>query len=117
MAAGIAAQAAPAAHAPHRGAGGAPSYSVEVERLAAAWATVGLPLPHDYNTPDARPGGSDDRVYAASRGPGDGRRLQPGAVLPTLLRSGGATGDPSPHRVWRRAGKAGTVPAVSTRGQ
>eukprot|EP00965_Chrysotila_dentata_P007552 245822-Pleurochrysis_carterae.AAC.2 len=111
MATDIAAQAAPTAHAAHRNAGGASSYAVEVERLAAAWATAGLPLPRDYNAPDARHGGSDDRVYAASRGPGDGRRLRPGAVVPTLLRAGGTAEDPSPHRIWRRAGKAGTVPA------
>ena len=59
-----------------------PVYAVEIERLAAAWYDRGLPVPHDYASPDARPVDASTRAYQEVRGRGDGRRVA--GVVPLL---------------------------------
>ena len=66
------------------GQGEQPIFRVEVERLAAAFHSAGLPLPADYASPTGRPTLEADRAYAHSRGAGDGRMLS-GAVVPALI--------------------------------
>ena len=76
LARGLAQQLAP------DGSGSQPVYAVEVERMAAAWHAAGLPLPADYSAAEGRPHGEEERVYARSRGAGDGRRAA--GVVPLL---------------------------------
>lgn len=79
MAKGLVSQVAPTGVTKH------PQFGVEIERLAAAWWTVGLPLPHDYAHPTGAPcDEADHRQYARCRGEGDGRRL-PGTVIPSMI--------------------------------
>ena len=59
-----------------------PSFVVEVERLAAAFHSAGLPIPHDYNSANGYPTSEADALYATTRGQGDGRRVQ--GVIPLL---------------------------------
>jgi hypothetical protein len=62
-----------------------PDYAVEIERFAVAWYMSGLPLPCDYNNPDARPAAHEARVYQSRRGKGDGRRFD--GAIPHSLRT------------------------------
>ena len=52
----------------------APSYVALIMLFAANWFCSGHPVPTDYLNQDARPTGSEWRLYQEVRGSGDGRR-------------------------------------------
>lgn len=53
----------------------APRFDVLREQFALAWHDAGLPVPPDYETPDAQPSSAEAREYQFTRGKGDGRRM------------------------------------------
>ena len=59
-----------------------PLFAVEVERMALAWHSLGLPLPAWYAAADAQPPSAAERAYVRSRGAGDDRRVK--GVVPLL---------------------------------
>jgi hypothetical protein len=55
------------------------------EQFAVAWYRHGLPVPHDYESPNAAPSEEGARRYQETRGRGDGRQVD--AVIPRSLRT------------------------------
>ena len=112
VARGIAAQLKP------DGGSASPIFRVEIERLAAAVYSAGLPVPAWYVQADIGPSEVTERAYLDERGLGDGRRLD-GSTVPRLVRRD--LGDLS----WRDGidGQLDTllqrasIPAVSPRGR
>ena len=98
--------------------GTTPIFSVEIERLAAAVYTAGLPVPPWYSSADTGPPEVSGRAYMLERGLGDGRRLD-GCTVPRLVRRD--LGDPK----WcdgvdgqvAKLLRSTSIPAISTRGQ
>ena len=76
---------------------GRPVYAVEIEKLAVAWYSSGLPVPADYTNGDARPTLECERAYQSVRGKGDGRRVD--GVVPASLRGGALSPLTQPEHV------------------
>ena len=65
--------------------GDCPPFPEARETFAVAWFLAGLPVPYDYETPDAQPLSAADRAYQMVRGPGHGRCVR--SVTPRSLRA------------------------------
>ena len=94
------------------------TFSVEIERLAAAVYAAGLPVPPWYSSETAGPPEAAERTYMLERGLGDGRRID-GRVVPRLVRRDlGDTAwcDGVDGRIAKML-RAASIPVVSPRGR
>ena len=94
------------------------SFDVEIERLAAAIYTAGIPVPAWYASEDSGPPGALERAYMHERALGDGRRLD-GSTVPRLVRRdlGDATWSDGVDGLLAARLQHASIPIVSPRGR